>query len=52
MNIVLILNREAGTLRSLDADKAGEELAAIFREQGHEVAVEISTGSAVALRSE
>jgi len=39
MKISLILNRNAGTLRTLDADAVGEQLAAIFREAGHDVRV-------------
>jgi diacylglycerol kinase family enzyme len=44
MNLILVLNRDAGTLRDVDADKAAEELAAIFRERGHEIAVELHAG--------
>jgi diacylglycerol kinase family enzyme len=46
MKIALVLNREAGTLRSLDADKTAEELAAIFREKGHDVSLHVEAGSA------
>jgi YegS/Rv2252/BmrU family lipid kinase len=45
MKIALILNRKAGTLRTLDADKVAEELAAIFAEAGHQVAVDIVEGA-------
>lgn len=44
MNITLILNRDAGTLRGLDATAAGEEIAGIFRAQGHAVDVRVSAG--------
>lgn len=44
MNITLILNRDAGTLRGLDATTAGEEIAGIFRAQGHAVDVRVSAG--------
>lgn len=45
MKISLILNRDAGTLRTLDADKTGEELATIFRDAGHAVTVRVAAGS-------
>jgi diacylglycerol kinase family enzyme len=45
MKISLILNRDAGTLRTLDADKTGEEIAAIFRNAGHDVTVHVAAGS-------
>ncbi|MEJ0011528.1 MAG: diacylglycerol kinase family protein [Bauldia sp.] len=44
MKISLILNREAGTLRTLDAEKVGEQIAAIFREAGHDVTVHVAAG--------
>ena len=37
MKITLVLNRDAGTLRALDAKAVGEELAEIFRAEGHDV---------------
>lgn len=44
MRLTLILNREAGTLRGVDAEKAADDLAEIFRAHGHEVAVELLDG--------
>lgn len=44
MKIALVLNRDAGTLRTLDAEKAGEEIAAIFREAGHDVTTHVAAG--------
>jgi diacylglycerol kinase family enzyme len=44
MKISLILNRDAGTLRTLDADKTGEEIAAIFRGAGHDVMLHVASG--------
>jgi diacylglycerol kinase family enzyme len=44
MNIALILNRDAGTLKTLDADAVAEEIAAIFREAGHDVATHVTAG--------
>ncbi len=44
MNLVLILNRDAGALRGVDAGQAAEALAAIFRERGHAVATEVREG--------
>jgi diacylglycerol kinase family enzyme len=41
MRLTLILNREAGTLRGVDAEKAAEDIAKIFRAHGHEVAIEL-----------
>ena len=46
MKIALILNGDAGTLRTLDAAKTGEALAEIFRARGHTVTVEVETGQA------
>jgi diacylglycerol kinase family enzyme len=37
MKLKLILNRDAGTLRSLDADTTADELAGIFCARGHSV---------------
>jgi diacylglycerol kinase family enzyme len=37
MNLTLVLNRGAGTLRGLDPQQAAEELAEIFRAHGHKV---------------
>jgi YegS/Rv2252/BmrU family lipid kinase len=45
MKITLVLNRDAGTLRTLDAKAVGEELAEIFRAEDHEVTVEIAAGN-------
>lgn len=47
MQITLILNRNAGTLRGLDADKVGEELAEIFRSRGHAITRQVLAGRAV-----
>ena len=44
MKITLILNRDAGTLRTLDARAVSEELAGIFRAEGHDVSVVVATG--------
>lgn len=44
MKIVIVLNRNAGTLRTLDADQAGKELAEIFRAAGHEASVRVAAG--------
>jgi diacylglycerol kinase family enzyme len=44
MRLTLILNRNAGTLRDLDPDRAGEDLAAIFRARSHEVTVLVLEG--------
>ncbi|HVY19306.1 MAG TPA: diacylglycerol kinase family protein [Bauldia sp.] len=45
MKVALILNRNAGTLRTLDADKTASEIAAVFREAGHEVAIHVAEGN-------
>jgi YegS/Rv2252/BmrU family lipid kinase len=45
MNLTLILNHDAGTLRGLDAGEAAETLAAAFRDRGHAVAVELHEGA-------
>lgn len=45
MRLVLILNRNAGTLRDVDADQAAADLAEIFRQHGHEVVAEVKAGS-------
>lgn len=44
MRVTIVLNRKAGTLRGLDADKAASDLAEIFRSRGHEVTVELREG--------
>jgi diacylglycerol kinase family enzyme len=44
MKITLILNRDAGTLRTLDATAVGEELAEIFRAEGHDVTPIVTAG--------
>ena len=46
MKMVLILNRDAGTLRGADPDAVAEEIAGIFRTHGHQVRVEIASGGA------
>jgi diacylglycerol kinase family enzyme len=46
MRLTLILNREAGTLRGIDAEKAASDIADIFRARGHEVAAELLDGKA------
>jgi diacylglycerol kinase family enzyme len=46
MHITLVLNRNAGTLRGYDPEQIAEELAGIFREQGHTVAPEVYAGHA------
>ncbi len=45
MNLILILNRSAGTLAGLNAEEVAEELGAIFRERGHAIAVEAHAGA-------
>lgn len=45
MKVALILNRKAGTLRTLDADKVAAEIADILREGGHDVTVHVAEGS-------
>ena len=44
MKIALVLNRDAGTLRGLDPQKVGDEIADIFRAAGHHVDVEVAVG--------
>src|SRR4051794_12579023 len=44
MKLALILNRNAGTLRTLDADQVAEEISAIFRSHGHEIRSEVHAG--------
>lgn len=44
MKAVLILNRDAGTLRGADPEAVGEEIAGVFRDAGHTVEVEIAAG--------
>jgi len=44
MRLVLILNRNAGTLRGVDADQAAADLVEIFRQHGHEVVAEVKAG--------
>jgi diacylglycerol kinase family enzyme len=44
MKITLILNRDAGTLRTLDVSVVGEELAGIFRAEGHDVTPVVAAG--------
>lgn len=46
LRIALILNGDAGTLKGLDPAVVGEELATIFRAQGHGVVVEVGAGKA------
>ena len=45
MDLVLVLNSDAGTLRGLDPAQAAEELAGIFRARGHTIRVEVRAGS-------
>jgi diacylglycerol kinase family enzyme len=45
MKITLILNRDAGTLRTLDAKAIGDELAEIFRAEGHDVTPVVTAGN-------
>jgi diacylglycerol kinase family enzyme len=44
MNLTLVLNGNAGTLRGLDPQATAEELAAIFRAHGHSVKAEVHAG--------
>lgn len=46
MNLRLVLNRNAGTLRDLNPDQVAEELAEIFRSRGHTVSTEVHGGRA------
>lgn len=46
MNLTLVLNPQAGTLRGLDPRQAAEDLAEIFRAHGHKVKTEIHSGRA------
>jgi diacylglycerol kinase family enzyme len=46
MNLALILNPDAGTLRGLDARQAAEALGGIFRAHGHSVRTELHRGRA------
>ena len=45
MQVTLILNRNAGTLRGLDPDQTADELAAIFRSHGHQVSATALDGA-------
>jgi diacylglycerol kinase family enzyme len=44
MNIALVLNRRAGTLRGLDPNRVAEELADVFRRRGATVHAEVHDG--------
>lgn len=44
MNLTLVLNKNAGTLRNKDADRVAADLADILRTAGHDVEVEIHSG--------
>ena len=44
MKITLVLNRDAGTLRTLDARAVGEELAQIFGAEGHDTTLVVTAG--------
>jgi len=44
MKIALILNRDAGTLRTLDVTAVSEELAGIFRAEGHNATPVVTAG--------
>jgi YegS/Rv2252/BmrU family lipid kinase len=46
MKLTLVLNRKAGTLRGRDPEQVAEEIAAIFRDRGHQVKVEVHSGRA------
>ncbi len=48
MRLTLILNRNAGTLRDIDPDKAGEDIAEIFRARGYDVTVCVLEGKEAA----
>src|SRR5882724_7764935 len=45
MRLTLLLNRSAGTLRTIDPDQALADLAEIFRARGHEVTAEALGGA-------
>lgn len=44
MKLTLVMNRMAGTLRGLEADGVSADLAAIFRQHGHEVDLALTEG--------
>ncbi len=46
MNLTLVLNPKAGTLRGLDPGQAAEDVAEIFRAHGHKVKTEVHAGRA------
>ncbi len=45
MKLALVLNRNAGTLRGMDADEAARELTAIFSDAGHTVTTTLAEGA-------
>jgi diacylglycerol kinase family enzyme len=47
MKATLVLNRDAGTLKSLDVEQTADEIAEIFRGRGHDVTIEIAAGEDV-----
>jgi diacylglycerol kinase family enzyme len=47
MKAILVLNRDAGTLKSLDAAQTADDIAEIFRARGHTIDVELAGGSDV-----
>lgn len=46
MNITLVLNRKAGTLRGTDPDAVAAAIADIFRAEGHNVTIVVRSGEA------
>ena len=47
MKVTVVLNRDAGTLKSLDVEQTADEIAAVFRAHGHDADVEIASGDDV-----
>lgn len=47
MKTTLVLNRDAGTLKSLDVEQTADEIAAVFRAHGHHMNVEMAGGEHV-----
>jgi len=47
MKLALVLNRNAGTLRGMDAEQAARELTAIFADAGHTVTTTLAEGGGV-----
>lgn len=48
LDVALVLNRHAGTLRGLNAERTAEEIAEVFRAAGHRVRLELHSGRSAA----